>query len=157
MLEAESPSAAVNGYSGVLPGSTPGRGCSFDGATTSTPSTSEPGTSAGNGGFGASRTRPFVRSMYRKRKLVQLDGLHELSKKASRPATIKCSCDGSRAPCAVCTGRKDFGLSQDAFELLSVSERIAAVDLSFHPVLSMHDGTLIYCARLGCVYIPSTR
>ncbi|XP_003424599.1 KAT8 regulatory NSL complex subunit 1 isoform X2 [Nasonia vitripennis] len=139
MLEAESPSAAVNGYSGLLPGSTLGRGCSYDGATTSMPSTSEAGTSASTGGFGSSRTRPFVRSMYRKRKLVQLDGLHELSKKAARPATIRCSCDGSHAPCAVCTGRTDPCPSHDALELLSTPERIAAVDPSFHPVLSMPD------------------
>lgn len=116
----------VNGYSGLLPGS---RSCDAGGSN------------SGTAGSGASRTRPLVRPLFRKRKLVQLGGLHELSKKAARPASIDCRCDGSMAPCAVCTGRRRTELSQEQLELLSAQERIAMVDQGFHPVLSMPDGT----------------
>ncbi|XP_058808683.1 KAT8 regulatory NSL complex subunit 1, partial [Phymastichus coffea] len=118
-------SSTVNGYSGALPGSR--ANCS-----TTSPDTPPPN-------YPASRTRPYIRQLYRKRKLFQLDRLHEVSKKAARPATARCSCDGTMAPCAVCTGRKEPTGSQIDMDLLSVPDRIAMVDPGFHPVLSLLD------------------
>ncbi|XP_011304270.1 KAT8 regulatory NSL complex subunit 1 [Fopius arisanus] len=109
----------VNGYSGVLPGST-----------------SRHSTSESEGSPSTSRTRPFLWDVYRKRKLLRLEGLHEYSKRAARPSTVRCECDGSLASCAICTGRRDSMQPQEPFELLSVPERIALVDPSYHPVLS---------------------
>ncbi|XP_076658901.1 non-specific lethal 1 isoform X1 [Halictus rubicundus] len=110
----------VNGYSGVLPGST-GRYNSLEG---------EPP---------ASRTRPFVWSFYRKRKLLQVDRLHEVSKRAAKASTIRCNCDNVLPPCALCTGRLDPMQPQEPIEQMSVQERIALVDPSYHPVLSFPD------------------
>ena len=111
----------VNGYSGVLPGST-GRYNNPEG---------EPS---------ACRTRPFVWSIYRKRKLLQIDRLHEVSKRAAKASTIKCSCDHVLPSCALCTGRLDPMQPQEPLEQLSVQERVALVDPGFHPVLSFPDG-----------------
>ncbi|XP_076763735.1 non-specific lethal 1 [Xylocopa sonorina] len=110
----------VNGYSGVLPGST-GRYNSPEGE------------------LPASRTRPFVWSFYRKRKLLQLDKLHEVSKRAAKASTVRCNCDLVRPPCALCTGRLDLMQPQEPIEQMSVQERVALVDPSFHPVLSFPD------------------
>nr|XP_034191066.1 KAT8 regulatory NSL complex subunit 1 isoform X1 [Osmia lignaria]XP_034191075.1 KAT8 regulatory NSL complex subunit 1 isoform X1 [Osmia lignaria] len=110
----------VNGYSGVLPGST-GRYNSPEGE------------------LPASRTRPFVWSFYRKRKLLQLDRLHEFSKRAAKASTVRCNCDHVLPPCALCTGRSDPMQMQEPIEQMSVQERIALVDPSFHPVLSFSD------------------
>lgn len=111
----------VNGYSGVLPGST-GRYNSPDGE------------------LSASRTRPFVWSYYRKRKLLQVDKLHQVSKRAAKPSTVRCNCDRVLPACALCTGRLDPTQPQEPFEQLSVQERVALIDPSFHPVLSFPDG-----------------
>ncbi|KAK0169012.1 hypothetical protein PV327_002763 [Microctonus hyperodae] len=114
-------SEAVNGYCGVLPGST-ARYNSLD---------SEPTT--------ASRTRPFVWEIYRKRKLLRVEGLHEFSKRAARSSTIRCDCDHVLPPCALCTGRVDPTQPQEQLEQLSVPERIALVDPGYHSVLSFPD------------------
>lgn len=111
----------VNGYSGVLPGST-GRYNSPEGE------------------LPASRTRPFVWSFYRKRKLLQLDKLHEVSKRAAKASTVRCNCDHVLPSCALCTGRLDPMQPQEPIEQMSVQERVALVDPSFHPVLSFPDG-----------------
>ncbi|KOX77327.1 KAT8 regulatory NSL complex subunit 1 [Melipona quadrifasciata] len=110
----------VNGYSGVLPGST-GRYNSPEGE------------------LPASRTRPFVWSFYRKRKLLQLDKLHEVSKRAAKASTVRCNCDHVLPSCALCTGRLDPMQLQEPIEQMSVQERVALVDPSFHPVLSFPD------------------
>ncbi|XP_076663793.1 non-specific lethal 1 [Andrena cerasifolii] len=110
----------VNGYSGVLPGST-GRYNSPEGE------------------LPASRTRPFVWSFYRKRKLLQVDRLHEVSKRAAKASTVRCNCDHVLPPCALCTGRLDPMQPQEPIEQMSVQERIALVDPSYHPVLSFPD------------------
>ncbi|XP_015592058.1 KAT8 regulatory NSL complex subunit 1 isoform X2 [Cephus cinctus] len=110
----------INGYSGVLPGST-GR---FNSPETES---------------SASRTRPFVWSMYRKRKLLQVDRLHEVSKRAAKASTVRCDCDHVLPPCALCTGRQDPTQSQEPLEQLSVQERVALVDPGYHPVLSFPD------------------
>lgn len=111
----------VNGYSGALPGST-GRYNSPEGE------------------LPASRTRPFVWSFYRKRKLLQVDRLHEVSKRAAKASTVRCNCDHVLPACALCTGRLDPMQPQEPIEQLSVQERVALVDPSFHPVLSFSDG-----------------
>ncbi|EFN75643.1 KAT8 regulatory NSL complex subunit 1 [Harpegnathos saltator] len=110
----------VNGYSGALPGST-GR--------YNSPESELP----------ASRTRPFVWSYYRKRKLVQVDKLHEVSKRAAKASTVRCNCDHVLPACALCTGRLDPMQPQEPIEQLSIQERVALVDPSFHPVLSFPD------------------
>ncbi|KZC06861.1 PREDICTED: uncharacterized protein LOC107195137 [Dufourea novaeangliae] len=110
----------VNGYSGVLPGST-GR---YSSSETELP---------------ASRTRPFVWSFYRKRKLLQVDRLHEVSKRAAKASTLRCNCDNVLPPCALCTGRSDPMQPQEPIEQMSVQERVALVDPSYHPVLSFPD------------------
>lgn len=62
--------SSVNGYRGILPGSSKpadAASCSYEPDT---------GTS--------SRTRPFQRATFRKRKLLQTNNLHTISKKAAR-------------------------------------------------------------------------
>ncbi|XP_039311097.1 KAT8 regulatory NSL complex subunit 1 [Solenopsis invicta] len=110
----------VNGYSGALPGST-GR--------YNSPESELP----------ASRTRPFIWNFYRKRKLVHVDRLHESSKRAAKASTVRCNCDHVLPACALCTGRLDPMQPQESIEQLSVQERVALVDPSFHPVLSFSD------------------
>lgn len=110
----------VNGYSGVLPGST-GR------------------YNLPESELSASRTRPFVWSFYRKRKLLQVDRLHEVSKRAAKASTVRCSCDHTLPACALCTGRLDPTQTQEPIEQLSVQERLALVDPCYHPVLSFPD------------------
>ena len=132
--------STVNGYSGVLPGSTTGRSCGLDSNTEQIYATAAAAAAAA-ASLGASRTRPLARSTYRKRRIVQLDGLHEMSKKAARPASLRCNCDGGLSPCAICTGRREPTASPEAMELMSVQERIAVVDSGYHPVLSLPDGT----------------
>lgn len=114
----------VNGYSGVLPGST-GR------------------YNLPESEMSASRTRPFLWSFYRKRKLLQVDRLHEVSKRAAKASTVRCSCDHTLPACALCTGRLDPTQTQEPIEQLSVQERLALVDPCYHPVLSFPDGRLI--------------
>ena len=92
----------------------------------------------------ATRTRPFIWGAYRKRKLLVVDRLHELSKRAARPSSIRCDCDQSLAPCIVCTGRIDPTMTQRPIEELSVHERIARIDPGFHPVLSFPDGKFFF-------------
>lgn len=115
----------VNGYSGVLPGSN-GRYNSPDNE------------------LPASRTRPFVWNFYRKRKLLQVDKLHEVSKRAAKASTVRCNCDHVLPACALCTGRLDPMQPQESVEQLSVQECIALVDSSFHPVLSFSDGMFVH-------------
>lgn len=81
----------------------------------------------------ASRCRP-VRS-YRKRKLLRTTGLHLVSRKAARMATIKCHCYPPFVPCALCGGRYNNVMSLDP-EVMPLHERVALLDSSFHPVLS---------------------
>lgn len=118
----------VNGYKGQLPGAPP------------TPKTVE---SIANGAiqnltdFQCARTRPLVG--FRKRKLLQINGLHAVSKKAARPASVRCGCVPPLA-CALCTGRTDPTHPRDLTESLSKPERIALLDPYFHPVFSLPEG-----------------
>ncbi|XP_044584507.1 uncharacterized protein LOC123265005 isoform X1 [Cotesia glomerata] len=113
----------VNGYSGTLPGLS---------NRYNSPEAEQQ----------CARTRGFVSDTYRKRKLLRIDGLHELSKRAARPSTVRCDCDQTMASCALCTGRIDPMQPQEPFDQLSVPERIAMVDPCYHPVLSFPDEVL---------------
>ncbi|XP_055382830.1 putative uncharacterized protein DDB_G0282133 isoform X2 [Condylostylus longicornis] len=86
--------------------------------------------------FGACRTRPFQRSGFRKRKLLQTANVHTVSKKAARPSTVKCGCQWPFNPCALCTGRPDPTAPRDLPDTMMLAERIALLDPGFHPVLS---------------------
>lgn len=81
------------------------------------------------------RTRPLVN--FRKRRLLQVAGLHAVSKKAARPSTVRCSCVPCQEPCALCTGRVDPMHPRDPPETLVKAEKVALLDPGFHPVLSL--------------------
>ncbi|CAK9797138.1 KAT8 regulatory NSL complex subunit 1 [Anthophora quadrimaculata] len=57
----------------------------------------------------------------------------------AKASTVRCNCDHVLPPCALCTGRIDPMQPQDSIEQMSVQERVALVDPSFHPVLSFPD------------------
>ncbi|KAJ8921484.1 hypothetical protein NQ315_003102 [Exocentrus adspersus] len=120
----------VNGYRGQLPGSSPLTAKVMDNQTAI----------GGNGSssefqYQCSRTRPLVN--FRKRKLLQVSGLHAVSKKAARPSTIRCGCVPMSVPCALCTGRTDPTHPRDQPETLSKAEKVALLDPCFHPVFSL--------------------
>lgn len=89
--------------------------------------------------YQCARTRPLLN--FRKRKLLQVSGLHAVSKKAARPSTIRCDCTPPLIQsCALCTGRTDPMYPRDQPETMSKAERIAALDPGFHPVFSFMEG-----------------
>lgn len=88
------------------------------------------------GATGTCRTRPFIRTNFRKRRLLNTAGLHLVSKKAARPSNIRCGCRSPLACCALCTGRSDPTYPREQPEQLTVQERIALLDPAYHPVLS---------------------
>lgn len=88
------------------------------------------------GATGTCRTRPFIRTNFRKRKLLNTAGLHLVSKKAARPSNIRCGCRLPLACCALCTGRSDPTHPREQPDQLTVQERIALLDPAYHPVLS---------------------
>lgn len=88
--------------------------------------------------YQCARTRPFFG--FKKRKLLQISGLHAVSKRAARPSTMKCGCIPLGIPCALCTGRSDPTYPRDSSDTLSRSEKIALLDPSFHPVFSLAEG-----------------
>uniref|UniRef100_A0A1B6D0U1 PEHE domain-containing protein n=1 Tax=Clastoptera arizonana TaxID=38151 RepID=A0A1B6D0U1_9HEMI len=110
-------SVVVNGYHGTLPGA----------SVRSDDAECEDS---------VSRTRPLIRSSFRKRKLLQTHGLHLVSKKAARPTTLRCGCQPPIPTCALCTGRQDPTQPREQLSLLTVNERIASIDPSYHSVLS---------------------
>lgn len=118
----------VNGYRGQLPGSSP-LSKSDSPANGVVPTCTE---------HQCARTRPLTG--FRKRKLLQINGLHAVSKKAARPSTVRCGCVAPFIPCAVCTGRTDPTHPRDLPDYLSKAERIALIDASYHPVFSMPEG-----------------
>ncbi|RZB62197.1 KAT8 regulatory NSL complex subunit 1, partial [Asbolus verrucosus] len=118
---------AVNGYRGQLPGSSPISSKTAEGETTTANGTYPD--------YQCARTRPLLN--FRKRRLLQINGLHVVSKKATRPSTVRCGCVQTTAPCAVCTGRTDPTHPRDPPDALSKAERIALVDPAFHPVFSL--------------------
>ncbi|RUS71945.1 hypothetical protein EGW08_020288 [Elysia chlorotica] len=95
----------------------------------------------------SARCRP-LRS-YRKRRILRTMGLHRHSHKAARLSDIKCRCAPPANPCPMCGGRQNNTMPMDT-ETMSLRERVALVDASFHPVLSFpEDVSLpIHCEGL---------
>ncbi|XP_020715222.1 uncharacterized protein LOC101460170 isoform X2 [Ceratitis capitata] len=91
------------------------------------------------GPLGAARTRGFVQLLFRKRKLLQTQSLHTISKKAARPSNIKCGCQWPFNPCALCTGRLDPTAPRDPPDTMMFADRIALIDPGYHPVLSFRE------------------
>lgn len=121
-------STAVNGYRGQLPGRTAFQTPKEDCEDTCPE-------------FQCARTRPLVN--FKKRKLLQVSGLHVISKRAARPSTMRCGCVGSAyesVSCALCTGRTDPTHPRDSPDTLGRAERVALLDPSFHPVFSFSEG-----------------
>ncbi|CAH1107968.1 unnamed protein product [Psylliodes chrysocephalus] len=120
---------ALNGYRGQLPGSSP--------------LTSKAADSSGaenlSADYQCARTRPLVK--FRKRKLLQISGLHAVSRKAARPSTVRCGCVPLSNPCALCTGRTDPTHPRDPPDTFSRSEKVALLDPGFHPVVSLPEDT----------------
>ncbi|XP_074033413.1 non-specific lethal 1 [Leptinotarsa decemlineata] len=124
----QTPQTTINGYCGQLPGSSP-------------ISKTEDGAKAESSDldYQCARTRPLV--IHKKRKLLQVSGLHAVSRKAARPSTIRCGCVPLSVPCAVCTGRTDPTHPRDPPDTMSKSEKVSLLDPSFHPVFSMPEDT----------------
>uniref|UniRef100_A0A1B0D1G6 Uncharacterized protein n=1 Tax=Phlebotomus papatasi TaxID=29031 RepID=A0A1B0D1G6_PHLPP len=127
-FEEPPPQHSVNGYRGVLPGNSKATSDTEDGSTPNGAYDQQSGSS--------SRTRPFQRSGFKKRKLLQTANLHTISKKAARSSTVKCGCQWPVHPCALCTGRQDPTAPRDLPDMMPVSERVALLDPCYHPVLS---------------------
>uniref|UniRef100_A0A6B2EBD4 Putative kat8 regulatory nsl complex subunit 1 n=1 Tax=Phlebotomus kandelakii TaxID=1109342 RepID=A0A6B2EBD4_9DIPT len=127
-FEEPPPQHSVNGYRGVLPGNSKAASDAEDGSTPNGAYDQQCGSS--------SRTRPFQRSGFKKRKLLQTANLHTISKKAARSSTIKCGCQWPVHPCALCTGRQDPTAPRDLPDMMPVSDRVALLDPCYHPVLS---------------------
>ncbi|XP_053967127.1 uncharacterized protein LOC128868707 isoform X2 [Anastrepha ludens] len=118
------PVSSVNGYKGNLLSSTGGK---LDAERDET------------GLSGAARTRGFMSSLFRKRKLLQTQSLHTISKKAARPSNIKCGCQWPLNPCALCTGRIDPTAPRDPPDTMMMADRISLLDPGYHPVLSFRE------------------
>ncbi|XP_054081796.1 uncharacterized protein LOC105216700 isoform X2 [Zeugodacus cucurbitae] len=116
---------SVNGYKGNLTGNTSSKVDLAEGD--------------GTGVMGAARTRGFVTTLFRKRKLLQTQSLHTISKKAARPSNIKCGCQWPFNPCALCTGRIDPTAPRDPPDTMMMADRIALLDPGYHPVLSFRE------------------
>lgn len=127
-LDGLNPATTVNGYRGQLPGN------SVVNSTTQDRYSQE---------CQCARTRPLVN--FKKRKLLQISGLHAVSKRAARPSTMKCGCVNVNNPCALCTGRTDPTDPKDALDTLSRSEKIALLEPSVHPVISLPEGRTCFC------------
>lgn len=129
-MSAPSSPNCLNGYRGTLPGATVRNGESTASASAAAGSKSPE--------YQCARTRPLVN--FRKRKLMQVTGLHSVSKKADRPATMRCGCTPPTITCALCTGRVDPTRPRDHAEYLSRNESLGLLDPSYHPVFSLNDG-----------------
>ncbi|XP_072384990.1 KAT8 regulatory NSL complex subunit 1 [Diabrotica undecimpunctata] len=115
---------AVNGYRGQLPGG------SLLSSKLADDATEESATD-----YQCARTRPLTK--FKKRKLLQMAGLHAVSRKAVRPSTMRCGCVPLSNPCALCTGRTDPTYPRDPPDTLSRAEKIMLLDPSFHNVFSL--------------------
>ncbi len=85
----------------------------------------------------AARCRPI--KGYRKRKLLRSTGIHYFSRKAAKLSTVHCQCYPPVTPCAMCGGRYNKVTAMRA-DSLPLTERLALVDQTFHPVLSFRQG-----------------
>ncbi|XP_055688366.1 uncharacterized protein LOC129792937 [Lutzomyia longipalpis] len=133
-FEEPPPQHSVNGYRGVLPGNS--KAATVEGSEETSGGGSAPNGAYDQQSSSSSRTRPFQRSGFKKRKLLQTANLHTISKKAARSSTVKCGCQWPVHPCALCTGRQDPTAPRDLPDMMPVSERVALLDPCYHSVLS---------------------
>lgn len=94
------------------------------------------------------RTQPLDTSVFRKRKIVVISGLHNTNPtKFSRLSTVNCTCNSRSdlAPCILCTGQYHNVQSVDP-ESMALRDRIAILDPYFHPILSTEKGKFYLCA-----------
>ena len=85
------------------------------------------------------RTRPV--KYYRKRKLIRTLGIHQTSRKAQKQLSVRCGCCRPNNPCVLCGGKFNHVQKMD-MDVMSSNERVAHVDYSYHPVLSLPQGKL---------------
>ncbi len=85
------------------------------------------------------RTRPV--KYYRRRKLIRTLGIHQSSRKAQKLLSVRCGCCRPNNPCVLCGGKFNHMQKMD-MDVMSYTERVAHVDSSFHPVLSLPQGEL---------------
>ena len=92
----------------------------------------------------AVRCRPV--QSYRKRKLLRTAGLHLISRKAARLSLVRCHCYPPVVPCAICGGR--YNNTQTAEPgVMTLAERVALLDASYHAILSFPEGTCLHNSR----------
>ncbi|KAF7236259.1 KAT8 regulatory NSL complex subunit 1 [Varanus komodoensis] len=87
----------------------------------------------------AARIRPICR--YRKRRLVRVNAVSHLGRKPQKPLSMKCSCEQPRS-CILC-GCKASVQTIDP-KTMSLEERVALLDPSFHPILSLSHGNPLH-------------
>lgn len=87
------------------------------------------------------RTLPL--NHMRKRKLVHsMNALSGATRKAAKYSTVQCSCNGLPdviSPCVLCNGRYSYVQVIDT-DCMPLFERVALLDSSCHPVLSLNNG-----------------
>ncbi|KAH1012608.1 KAT8 regulatory NSL complex subunit 1 [Dendroctonus ponderosae] len=115
-VESTNVSMPLNGYVGQLPGATGSKSSDDDDCQY------------------CARTRPLVN--FKKRRLLQIGGLHAVSKNAARPSTVRCNCMVLKNPCALCTGRADPTHPRDSTDTLGSAEKVVLLDPCYHRVLS---------------------
>ncbi|VEN50892.1 unnamed protein product, partial [Callosobruchus maculatus] len=137
----EAVTMAVNGYRGQLPGAAAIAGVAAhqqhvkeggDASTSATPDAADQYTCA--------RARPVLN--FRKRKLLQVRGLHAVSKKAARPSTVRCGCcrgDAASASTAAYAVRLAEGSSASSGAEQALAPLISA------PSLAVADGCCAVC------------
>lgn len=87
--------------------------------------------------FSCARIRPLDVHHFKKRKLVQTQNLHTVSKLAAQTTSIKCGCQWPYQPCALCTGRVDPTAPRLPNDCLDLQNRLALLDPGMHPNLSV--------------------
>ncbi|XP_077160452.1 KAT8 regulatory NSL complex subunit 1-like isoform X2 [Paroedura picta] len=83
----------------------------------------------------AARIRPVCR--YRKRRLVRANAVSHLARKPPKPLTQKCNCEHPSS-CILCDCKTSVQTIDPA--TMSLEDRIALLDSSFHPILSFSHG-----------------
>lgn len=87
--------------------------------------------------FSCARIRPLDVKKFKKRKLLQTQNLHAISKIAAQTTSIKCGCQWPFQPCAMCTGRADPTAPRLPNDCLDLKNRLALLDPGLHPNLSV--------------------
>uniref|UniRef100_A0A670ZP31 PEHE domain-containing protein n=2 Tax=Pseudonaja textilis TaxID=8673 RepID=A0A670ZP31_PSETE len=87
----------------------------------------------------AARIRPICR--YKKRRLVRLGSIAHLNRKPPKPLSLKCTCEQPNS-CILCNFKASLPPLDP--EAMSLEERIALLDSSFHPILSFPHGNPLH-------------